>query len=73
MNRIAFVFSQAPHGTTAGREGPAVVLSIPALSDQIALIFISDAVFQLTAGKKPQQTLARHSIATVGLLPMYDV
>jgi len=73
MNRIAFVFSQAPHGTSAGREGLDAVLATSALSDEIALFFISDGVLQLTAGQQPQQILARNYIATFGVLPLYDV
>ncbi|MBK0033375.1 sulfurtransferase complex subunit TusC [Erwinia sp. S43] len=73
MNRIAFVFSQAPHGTSAGREGLDAVLATSALSDEIALFFISDGVLQLTAEQQPQQILARNYIATFGVLPLYDV
>ncbi|MFG1174884.1 sulfurtransferase complex subunit TusC [Erwiniaceae bacterium CAU 1747] len=73
MNRIAFVFSQSPHGSSAGREGLDAVLATSALSDEIALFFISDGVFQLTAGQQPQAILARNYIATFGVLPLYDV
>ncbi|VTT29268.1 tRNA 5-methylaminomethyl-2-thiouridine synthase TusC [Klebsiella pneumoniae] len=73
MNRIAFVFTQAPHGTSAGREGLDAVLATSALSEDIALFFVSDGVLQLTAGQQPQQILARNYIATFGVLPIYDV
>jgi len=73
MNRIAFVFTQAPHGSSAGREGLDAVLATSALSEDIALFFVSDGVLQLTTGQQPQQILARNYIATFGVLPMYDV
>lgn len=73
MNRIAFVFSQAPHGSSSGREGLDAVLATSALSDDIALFFISDGVLQLTSGQQPEQILARNYIATFGVLPLYDV
>ena len=73
MNRLAFVFTQAPHGSSAGREGLDAVLATSALSEDIALFFVSDGVLQLTSGQQPQQVLARNYIATFGVLPMYDV
>ncbi|MFS2221868.1 sulfurtransferase complex subunit TusC [Pantoea sp. B65] len=73
MNSIAFIFSHAPHGTSAGREGLDAVLATSALSDNIALFFIGDGVLQLTAGQQPEKILARNYIATFGILSLYDV
>lgn len=73
MTRIAFVFTQGPHGSSAGREGLDAVLATSALTDEIALFFISDGVLQLTEGQQPQQILARNYIATFGVLPLYDI
>lgn len=73
MNRIAFVFTRAPHGTSAGREGLDAVLATSALSEAVALFFVSDGVLQLTTDQQPQQILARHYSATFGVLPLYDV
>ncbi|MCQ4093929.1 sulfurtransferase complex subunit TusC [Erwinia persicina] len=73
MASIAFVFTQAPHGSSSGREGLDAVLATSALSDEIALFFVSDGVLQLTADQQPQHILARNYIATFGVLPLYDV
>ena len=73
MNRVAFVFTQGPHGSSAGREGLDAVLATSALSEDIALFFVSDGVLQLTQNQLPQQILARDYIATFGVLPLYDV
>jgi len=73
MNRIAFMFTQAPHGSSAGREGLDAVLATSALSEDIALFFVSDGVLQLTEGQQPERILARNYIATFGVLPLYDV
>lgn len=73
MARIAFVFTRGPHGSSAGREGLDAVLATSALSDEIALFFVSDGVLQLTQGQQPQRILARDYIATFGVLPLYDV
>lgn len=47
MKRIAFVFSTVPHGTAAGREGLDALLATSALTDDLAVFFIADGVFQL--------------------------
>ena len=73
MTSIAFVFTQGPHGSSAGREGLDAVLATSALSDEVALFFVSDGVLQLTCGQDPQRVLARNYIATFGVLPLYDV
>lgn len=73
MTSVAFVFTQGPHGSSAGREGLDAVLATSALSDEIALFFVSDGVLQLTSGQQPQRILARNYIATFGVLPLYDV
>lgn len=73
MNSIAFVFTRAPHGTSAGREGLDALLATSALSEDVALFFIGDGVLQLTAGQQPEKILARNYIATFGVLPLYDV
>ncbi|HFU8416116.1 TPA: sulfurtransferase complex subunit TusC [Escherichia coli] len=73
MKRIAFVFSTAPHGTAAGREGLDALLATSALTDDLAVFFIADGVFQLLPGQKPNAVLARDYIATFKLLGLYDI
>ena len=59
MKRIAFVFSSAPHGSSAGREGLDAVLATSALTEEIGLFFIGDGVLQLLANQQPGKILAR--------------
>ncbi|MGK3125467.1 sulfurtransferase complex subunit TusC [Candidatus Pantoea formicae] len=73
MNRVAFLFTQAPHGSSAGREGLDAVLATGALSEDIALFFIGDGVLQLQQDQHPEQILARNYIATFGVLDLYDI
>ncbi len=73
MNRVAFLFTQAPHGSSAGREGLDAVLATGALSEDIALFFIGDGVLQLQSDQHPEQILARNYIATFGVLDLYDI
>ncbi|CNI33172.1 sulfurtransferase complex subunit TusC [Yersinia vastinensis] len=72
-NRIAFVFTQGPHGNTSGREGLDALLATSALSEEIGAFFVSDGVLQLLPQQKPEVILARNYIATFGVLPLYDV
>lgn len=73
MSKIAFVFTQAPHGGSAGREGLDAVMAVSALTEEIALFFISDGVMQLLPNQQPEKVLARNYIATFGVLPLYDI
>ncbi|WP_017350057.1 sulfurtransferase complex subunit TusC [Pantoea sp. A4] len=73
MNRVAFIFTQAPHGSSAGREGLDAVLATAALSEDVGLFFIGDGVLQLIPGQQPATILARDYIATFGVLALYDI
>ncbi|WP_075182596.1 sulfurtransferase complex subunit TusC [Pantoea sp. 1.19] len=73
MNTVAVVFTQPPHGSSAGREGLDAVLALSALSEEIALFFIGDGVLQLLPAQQPQRIRSRDYIATFGVLPLYDV
>lgn len=73
MNSVAFLFTQSPHGSSAGREGLDAVLATAALSEEIALFFIGDGVLQLNCHQQPEPILARNYIATFGVLALYDI
>ncbi|MCW8113090.1 sulfurtransferase complex subunit TusC [Yersinia intermedia] len=73
MNRVAFVFTQGPHGNSAGREGLDALLATSALSEDLGVFFLSDGVLQLLSQQQPEIILARNYIATFGVLPLYDV
>jgi tRNA 2-thiouridine synthesizing protein C len=64
MKRVAFVFSSAPHGSAAGREGLDALLATSALSEDLGVFFIGDGVFQLLSQQAPGVILARDYIAT---------
>ncbi|EFE97357.1 sulfurtransferase complex subunit TusC [Serratia odorifera] len=73
MKRVAFVFTQGPHGSAAGREGLDALLATSALSEELGVFFVGDGVLQLLPGQQPEKILARNYIATFGVLPLYDV
>ena len=55
MKKIAFVFTQGPHGTSAGREGLDALLATSALTEDIGVFFIADGVFQLMPAQQPEK------------------
>ena len=73
MNRVAFVFTRAPHGSSAGREGLDAALATGALSEEIGLFFIGDGVLQLTLQQQPEAIESRHYAPTFGVLALYDI
>ncbi|AOE39269.1 sulfurtransferase TusC [Pantoea agglomerans] len=73
MNRVAFVFTRAPHGSSAGREGLDAALATGALSEDIGLFFIGDGVLQLNLHQQPETIKSRHYAATFGVLALYEI
>ncbi|WP_336278022.1 sulfurtransferase complex subunit TusC [Cronobacter dublinensis] len=73
MKQVAFVFTHAPHGSAAGREGLDALLAMSALTEEIGVFFLSDGVFQILLGQSPQAILARDYISTFKVLPLYDI
>lgn len=73
MKKIGFVFSSAPHGSASGREGLDAVLAASNYTDDIALFFVGDGVFQLLRDQDPEKILSRNYIATFKMLPLCDV
>ena len=73
MKKIAFVFTQPPHGSAAGREGLDALLATSAFTEQLGVFFIGDGVFQLLPHQSPESILARNYIATFPLLALYDI
>jgi len=73
MKRVAFVFTQPPHGNSSGREALDALLATSALTEDIGVFFIADGVYQLLPGQQPALILARNYIATFGVLKLYDI
>ena len=73
MSDIAVLFQSVPHGHAAGREGLDAVLACSALSDDIAVFFIGDGVYQLLLGQQPAAVLGRDYTPTFKLFSLYDI
>ena len=66
MKRLAFIFTQPPHTSSAGREGLDALLAASAF-------FVGDGVFQLLPNQKPAEILCRDYVSTFGVMPLYDI
>ena len=73
MSDIGFVFRNPPHGNTSGREALDAVLATSAYTENVALYFIGDGVFQLLKSQKTDEILCRDYISTFKMLDMYDL
>ena len=73
MNPIAFITRHAPHGSAYGREALDAVLATSALTEELALFFIGDGVYQLLAGQQPEGVGQRHYAPTFRMLELYDI
>lgn len=73
MKSIAIIFTTAPHGSAAGREGLDALLAVSALSEDVSAFFIGDGVLQLQAEQQSELALSRNHCATFKVLPLYDV
>ncbi|MDU6925866.1 sulfurtransferase complex subunit TusC [Franconibacter helveticus] len=73
MKRVAFLFTSAPHGSSAGREGLDALLATSALTEEIGVFFLSDGVTQVLPAQSPEKILARDYISTFKILPLYDI
>lgn len=73
MNKVAFIFHTSPHGSAAGREGLDAVLATSALSEELAVFFLGDGVYQLKKQQTPAAIHGRDYAPTFGLLELYDI
>lgn len=73
MKPIAFITRHAPHGSAHGREGLDALLATSALTDDLALFFIGDGVYQLLVNQQPDGIGQRHYAPTFRMLELYDI
>ena len=73
MNKVAFIFHQAPHQVTSGREGLDAILATSNYSEDIALFFVGEGVLQLLKDQQPDHILSRNYASAFKLLDLYDL
>lgn len=71
--KIGIINQSFPHGSAAGRESLDAVLALSAFSEDIAVFFIDDGVFQLLPDQDPSKILQRNYLPTFGMLDLYDI
>ncbi|QIE02207.1 sulfurtransferase complex subunit TusC [Buchnera aphidicola] len=73
MNKIAFIFSHSPHGTSLGREGLDSIFGLSSVFQKISVFFINDGVLQLIKNYKSTNILSRDYTPAFSILSMYDI
>lgn len=73
MNKIACIFSRAPHGTSFGREGLDAIFGLSSILKKISVFFIGDGVLQLIQNYKLEDILSRDYTPAFSILSMYDI
>ncbi len=73
MSRLLIISRQAPYGSSAAREALELALAGALFDQQVSLLLLDDAVFQLVAGQNPAAIQQKNHGAMLQSLPMYDV
>ncbi|WP_176672804.1 sulfurtransferase complex subunit TusC [Bisgaardia hudsonensis] len=73
--KLAFIFRQAPYGSSISREGIDTLLAATAFcnEDEIAVFFIDDGIFNLIANQNPTLILQKDFTQSLKLLDLYDI
>ena len=73
MKNVVVVFQTAPHGSSSGREGLDLVLSVSTFIERISVVFVRDGIVQLLRDQQPASILQRNYSKTFRLFNMYDI
>jgi len=70
---IAILHRRAPHGSACARESLDALLALSAYTEQLAVFFLGDGVYQLLGGQQPEAILGRNIAPTFKLLELYEI
>lgn len=73
MSQLTFVFSSAPHFTSAGREGIDAVLAASALCEDISVVFLEEGVAHLIKEQNTQHIGTKDYAPMLKLFDLYDI
>ncbi|MDR9830738.1 sulfurtransferase complex subunit TusC [Vibrio sp. FNV 38] len=73
MKTLGYVFTQAPHGRSSGREGIDALLAASAYCEAIKVFFVGDGVLQLIDGQDPSAVLSKDYAPMLKLFDLYDI
>ncbi|OBW91835.1 sulfurtransferase complex subunit TusC [Gallibacterium salpingitidis] len=73
--KVAFVFTQAPYGSSRVREGIDALLAMSAYCDEtdIGVFFLHDGVLNLLAKQQAELLLQKETSAMLKLLALYEI
>ena len=71
---ILLISQQAPYGSSASKDFLDAALAFAAYDQDISLLFLGDAVYQLLKNQQPEQSIGQKNLnAQYAVLPMYDI
>jgi tRNA 2-thiouridine synthesizing protein C len=73
MKKILFINKQAPYGSSTAQEGLDVLLMASTFAQDISVLFLGDAVWQLKKDQNPDDIKAKNFSVTYKALPLYDI
>ncbi|QJC35802.1 sulfurtransferase complex subunit TusC [Enterobacteriaceae endosymbiont of Donacia sparganii] len=73
MNKIAFIFSKSPYGNSISKEGLDAIISISSFTEDIALFFIGDGIFQLQKKQKTKKFLLKNYSNNFSILKLCNI
>lgn len=73
MKKIAYIFSHSPHGTSLGREGLDLLLSISITNSNISIFFIGDGILQLMQNQNPEKIFSKNYVSAFKILPLFGI
>lgn len=70
---ILVITRQAPYGNNSAREALDAALTGAIFEQDVAMLFMSDAIFQLLPNHNPAQLGQKNLSSNLQVLPMYDI
>jgi len=71
--KILFVNTRAPYGSSMARDALDALLAASAYEQDLSVLFLGEAVFQLLRNQNPKAISMKNLAATLPVLPMYDI
>jgi len=71
--KILFVNTRAPYGSSMARDALDALLAASAYEQDLSVLFLGEAVFQLLRNQNPEAIGMKNLAATLPVLPMYDI
>ena len=73
MKKLIFVFTQTSFANLDGREGQDMALFCASFEQEVQLVFMQDAVYQLLRDQQPERVGCKDYLARLKALSIYDI